>query len=66
MLRPRLGFSSFGVIATLALSVSFVLSVFVLPSLLTLWARLTDAAVATHAGRVDRDPVDEVDEKRAS
>ena len=42
------------------------LSVFVFPSLLALWARLTDAAVATHAGRVDRDPVDEVDEKRAN
>ena len=46
LLVPEPQFSSFGVIATLALSISFVLSVFVLPSLLWLWASQTEVDFA--------------------
>jgi predicted RND superfamily exporter protein len=47
---PNPQFNSFGLIVALALGVSFVLSVFVLPSLLYLWARAGGAPAVGTAG----------------
>jgi len=46
ILIPHPQFNSFGLIVALALGVSFLLSVFVLPSLLWLWARHGDVSAA--------------------
>ncbi len=52
LLVPSPGMQSFGSIVVVALSTAFVASVFVLPSIIALWSRATDAGVwAVRMGR---------------
>jgi predicted RND superfamily exporter protein len=45
LLVPSPGMQSFGSIVVVALSTAFITSVFVLPSIIALWSRVTDASV---------------------
>jgi predicted RND superfamily exporter protein len=53
LLVPNSGIESFGAIVVVALSTAFIASVFVLPSILALWSRVTDTSVWTDPAKRD-------------